>query len=77
MWIHDYFSQSEFDLRLQAVRKEMAKRKLEVFLVSSPENIFYLTGLDHQGHFAYQMHIRLERTRENRSSSSSCSSAFL
>lgn len=33
----------------------MAKRDLEVFLVSSPENIFYLTGLDYQGHFAYQM----------------------
>ena len=57
MWIHDYFSQSEFDQRLRAVRKEMAKRELEAFLVSSPENIFYLTGLDHQGHFAYQMLI--------------------
>ena len=33
----------------------MANRDLEVFLVSSPENIFCLTGLDHQGHFAYQM----------------------
>lgn len=57
MWVHDYFSQSEFDSRLQAVRKEMAKRNIEVFLVSSPENIFYRTGLDHQGHFAYQMLI--------------------
>ena len=55
MWIHDYFSTQEFDQRLQAVRQEMGKRDLEVFLVSSPENIFYLTGLDHQGHFAYQM----------------------
>lgn len=57
MWVHDYFSQGEFDQRLRAVRKEMAHRELEVFLVSSPENIFYLTGLDHQGHFAYQMLI--------------------
>ncbi len=61
MWVHDYFSQSEFDQRLQVVRKEMAKRRLEVFLVSSPENIFYLTGLDHQGHFAYQMLIVPDR----------------
>ena len=57
MWVHDYFSRQEFDQRLQAVRKEMARRDLAVFLVSSPENIFYLTGLDHQGHFAYQMLI--------------------
>ena len=49
MWVHDYFSKEEFDRRLQAVRNEMAKGDLEVFLVSSPENIFYLTGLDHQG----------------------------
>ncbi|MGD2098625.1 MAG: Xaa-Pro peptidase family protein [Desulfobacterales bacterium] len=57
IWVHNYFSQSEFDRRLHAVRKQMAKRELEVLLVSSPENIFYLTGLDHQGHFAYQMLI--------------------
>ncbi|MGD2270358.1 MAG: Xaa-Pro peptidase family protein [Desulfobacterales bacterium] len=57
MWIHDYFSKQEFDQRLQAVHKKMIKRGLEVLLVSSPENIFYLTGLDHQGHFAYQMLI--------------------
>ncbi len=57
MWVHDYFSKEEYDKRLRAVRNEMAKRDLEIFLVSSPENIFYLTGLDHQGHFAYQMLI--------------------
>ena len=38
MWVHDYFSKEEFDQRLQAVRNEMAKRDLEVCLVSSPEN---------------------------------------
>jgi Xaa-Pro dipeptidase len=30
----------------------MAARELDVLLVSTPENVFYLTGLDHFGYFA-------------------------
>lgn len=33
----------------------MDDRDLDACLVSAPENIYYLTGLDHQGYFAYQL----------------------
>ena len=33
----------------------MRARGLEGLLISSPENIFYLTGLSYQGYFAYQL----------------------
>src|SRR5690606_26911332 len=42
----------ELGKRLAAVRQEMQARDLEVALLSTPENIFYLTGLDHWGYFA-------------------------
>ncbi|MGF1631616.1 MAG: M24 family metallopeptidase [Kiloniellaceae bacterium] len=42
----------EYDARLAAVRAVMGERGLDVALVSTPENIFYLTGLDHWGYFA-------------------------
>ena len=32
----------------------MAERRLEACLIAAPENVFYLTGLEHQGYFAYQ-----------------------
>lgn len=50
-----YFSRHEFDGRLDAVRRAMAARGIGVFIVSAPENIFYLTGLDHWGYFAPHM----------------------
>lgn len=46
------FSDAELDRRLAAVRREMAARDLDLILISTPENIFYLTGLDHWGYFA-------------------------
>jgi Xaa-Pro dipeptidase len=50
-----YFTDAEFGARLGAVRRRMAERGIELALVSSPENIFYLTGLDHWGYFAPHM----------------------
>ena len=47
-----YFTRAEFEARLSAVRRDMAARGLDLLLLSSPENIFYLTGLDHWGYFA-------------------------
>jgi Xaa-Pro dipeptidase len=47
-----YFSREELDARLSAVRRVMAARGLAACLLSAPENIFYLTGLDHWGYFA-------------------------
>ena len=46
------FSDDELAARLAAFRSRMAVRKLDIALVSTPENIFYLTGLDHWGYFA-------------------------
>lgn len=43
---------AEYGQRLAALRHEMAARGLDVALLSQPENIFYLTGLDHWGYFA-------------------------
>ena len=47
-----YFSKAEFDARLGALRKHMEVQDLTACLISSPENVFYLTGLDHWGYFA-------------------------
>lgn len=49
------FPRSEYDERLARVRTQMEKLGLRAVLVSAPENVFYLTGLEHQGYFAYQM----------------------
>ena len=46
------FSDAELDRRLAATRKAMAERGVDIALLSSPENIFYLIGLDHWGYFA-------------------------
>ncbi|MGI9413788.1 MAG: M24 family metallopeptidase [Hyphomicrobiales bacterium] len=46
------FPTEELDARLAAVRREMAARDLDGLIVTLPENIYYLTGLDHWGFFA-------------------------
>jgi Xaa-Pro dipeptidase len=47
-----YFNPGEYAARLSAVRQVMARRGTDLLLLSAPENIFYLTGLDHWGYFA-------------------------
>jgi Xaa-Pro dipeptidase len=49
---HTLFSDDEYAQRLAAVRLAMCGLELGAALVSTPENIFYLTGLDHWGYFA-------------------------
>lgn len=46
------FSDAELARRVHAVRDAMQVEQLDLLLLSSPENIFYLTGLDHWGYFA-------------------------
>ena len=46
------FPQTELQQRLSAVRRQMKRQGLDALLVSVPENIYYLTGLDHWGFFA-------------------------
>lgn len=49
------FSADEYGSRLRRVRESIAARQLDGMLISSPENIFYLTGLNYLGYFAYQL----------------------
>ena len=52
-----FFTQDEYDTRLQAVQKIMLAENLEACLISVPENIYYLAGINHWGYFAYHMLI--------------------
>lgn len=47
------FPDEEYQARLEKVRQHMAEHELDALLVTQPENIFYLSGLNHQGFFAY------------------------
>ena len=49
-----YFPDEEYRRRWQCVRESMSRRGLDACLISSPENVYYLTGLDYQGYFAFQ-----------------------
>ena len=49
---HDVFPPEELKTRLAAVRERMDADGLDGLLISVPENIYYLTGLDHWGFFA-------------------------
>jgi Xaa-Pro dipeptidase len=51
------FPSEEFDARRERVRAAMAADDLAGLVVTTPENIFYLTGLDHQGFFALHLLI--------------------
>ncbi len=51
--MHDNpFSDAEVARRLSAFRTELGARGLDAAVVAAPENVFYLTGLDHWGYFA-------------------------
>jgi len=49
---YELFPEEELRQRLVAVRRMMKQLDLDALLVSGPENIYYLTGLDHWGFFA-------------------------
>ena len=51
------FSSDEYAQRIAAVRERMAIRELDVLLVHSPENIFYLTGYQTPGYYWHQLLI--------------------
>ena len=48
------FSESEYAARLAAVRAAMRKVGLDALLVTSPENIYYLSGYQSLGYLAFQ-----------------------
>ena len=49
---HNVFPTTELEQRLAETRRIMKQRDLDALVVSVPENIYYLTGLDHWGFFA-------------------------
>ncbi len=49
------FSTEEFRGRVRNVKANMEKQGLDVLLIHSPENIYYLTGHQTSGYFAYQV----------------------
>lgn len=48
-----FFTKEEFAQRLFGVRRALEEKGLDALIVTNPENIYYLTGLSHQGYFAY------------------------
>jgi Xaa-Pro dipeptidase len=48
-------SGQEHGRRIEAARRAMAPVGLDVLCLTGPEDIYYLTGLDHQGYFAFTM----------------------
>ena len=46
------FTPQEIEGRLDRLRKALVSRDLDAAVIASPENVFYLTGLDHWGYFA-------------------------
>lgn len=52
-----FFPDEEYETRLKKARQKMAEQNLDACLISAPENIYYLAGLDHHGFFAYHMLI--------------------
>lgn len=49
---HNVFPPAELEHRLAKTRQAMQESGLDALVVSVPENIYYLTGLDHWGFFA-------------------------
>lgn len=48
------FPTSEYRRRYERTQRRIADRDLDALLVTTPENIFYLTGFDTTGYYAYQ-----------------------
>lgn len=47
--------EDEHAARVAVLRARMAEQRLAAVAVASPENIYYLTGLDHLGYFAFSL----------------------
>src|SRR5579872_6412121 len=45
---------NEYRERLTLARKRMADRGWDLFMCSTPENMYYLTGFNSRGYYSYQ-----------------------
>jgi Xaa-Pro dipeptidase len=48
-----FFTVEEHHARIATVREDMVREGLDAVCVTGPEDVYYLTGLSHQGHFAF------------------------
>ena len=51
------FSMVEFERRLQGARAELAERGLDALIVTTPENVFYLSGHQTPGYYYFQAFV--------------------
>ena len=51
--LHQFFSHEEFQSRLDGVRARMDERGLDALLLTTPENIYYLTGYQTPGYYFF------------------------
>jgi Xaa-Pro dipeptidase len=49
------FPPAEFNSRIDKVRQAMARQGIDALMLASPENIYYLLGLNHQGYFSFTL----------------------
>ncbi|MBT3941106.1 MAG: aminopeptidase P family protein [Chloroflexi bacterium] len=50
---HQFFTHEEFQSRLDGVRSRMDERGLDALLLTTPENIYYLTGYQTPGYYYF------------------------
>lgn len=48
------FPMTEYERRMDGLRARIAERGLDAVLITTPENICYLTGFESPGHYAFQ-----------------------
>ena len=51
---YQYFSLDEYQQRLDALRQRMEERGADAMVVTTPENLYYLTGYQTPGYYWYQ-----------------------
>jgi Xaa-Pro dipeptidase len=49
------FPPAEFNSRIDKVREAMSRQGIDALMLASPENIYYLLGLNHQGYFSFTL----------------------
>ena len=57
--LYQFFSLEEYQERLDALRSRMEQRGIDVLMVTTPENLYYLSGYQTPGYYWYQTLIVL------------------
>lgn len=51
---YQFFSLEEYEQRLKALRSRMEQKGVDVMLINTPENLYYMTGYQTPGYYWYQ-----------------------